>query len=178
MPSIIILTIFVLVFTIPFALNQLRKYLDEFGFDNTQPLNLDTMKELINIIIETKICSKYEKPVPPPTVEIHSIIYAILSCLFCAVVGYILGIEKRHKLVCSIKRNIFKRNGVLHVNNFDNEPSICSVCLDVFKPRMVLLPCKHLCICANCWEQFHYESELICPICREYIEDVLDVYPT
>lgn len=50
----------------------------------------------------------------------------------------------------------------------------CVVCLER-KKTVVVMPCKHLCMCQNCSNQLQqYQSH--CPICRENIAELISVY--
>lgn len=52
------------------------------------------------------------------------------------------------------------------------ETSSCCICYDSLK-RVVMLPCKHLCICVQC--SYKYTSNT-CPICKMVIEERMIVY--
>jgi len=58
------------------------------------------------------------------------------------------------------------------------EPSKCSICLESFKPSILLLPCSHMCFCDNCYDSVKRKNVSICPICRFPIEEVMFVYPS
>eukprot|EP00164_Ancoracysta_twista_P007034 GFYU01009907.1.p1 GENE.GFYU01009907.1~~GFYU01009907.1.p1 ORF type:complete len:283 (-),score=-1.60 GFYU01009907.1:196-1044(-) len=50
----------------------------------------------------------------------------------------------------------------------------CVICVSA-TPSQVLLPCRHLCICARCVRHIErFQNQ--CPICRKYIERVIHVY--
>lgn len=50
----------------------------------------------------------------------------------------------------------------------------CVICLE--HPKCVLLlPCKHVCMCLECARELHYYNGL-CPICRTDIEDSMQIY--
>ena len=50
----------------------------------------------------------------------------------------------------------------------------CIICLD--GPRtIVLLPCKHLCLCKKCYAK---SAILTCPICATEVVDMMDIVPT
>lgn len=64
---------------------------------------------------------------------------------------------------------------------FIDEPcelSKCSICLESFKASIVLLPCSHMCFCDDCFEKVKKKRVSSCPICRQNIEDFMDVYPS
>ncbi|XP_026805822.1 mitochondrial ubiquitin ligase activator of NFKB 1 [Rhopalosiphum maidis] len=58
------------------------------------------------------------------------------------------------------------------------EPSKCSICLEPFKPSIVLLPCSHMCFCIECFEKAKKKKVSTCPICRKIIKNVICVYPS
>ncbi|XP_022170966.1 cell growth regulator with RING finger domain protein 1-like [Myzus persicae] len=73
------------------------------------------------------------------------------------------------------------RNNKNKVNKSKNEPcelSKCSICLESFKASIVLLPCSHMCFCDDCFEKVKKKRVSSCPICRQNIEDFMDVYPS
>lgn len=52
----------------------------------------------------------------------------------------------------------------------------CVVCRDRQK-RVLLLPCKHLCLCDECADYLLFCTERRdCPLCRTYIEQSMSVY--
>jgi Zinc finger, C3HC4 type (RING finger) len=52
--------------------------------------------------------------------------------------------------------------------------TLCCVCQDA-KKSVLLLPCRHLCLCAGCCRRLRGSGGL-CPICRVLITDSLEVY--
>ncbi|XP_043224669.1 E3 ubiquitin-protein ligase RNF26-like [Amphibalanus amphitrite] len=50
----------------------------------------------------------------------------------------------------------------------------CVVCLDQDK-SVILLPCRHVCLCEPCGRQVG-AGDRRCPMCREFIQDALKVY--
>ena len=62
-------------------------------------------------------------------------------------------------------------------NKKDEIQSECVVCQDSVK-SVVLLPCRHLCLCMGCLEVFmrRMRYQRICPLCRERIENYMQVY--
>ncbi|XP_025201604.1 mitochondrial ubiquitin ligase activator of NFKB 1-like [Melanaphis sacchari] len=58
------------------------------------------------------------------------------------------------------------------------EPSKCSICLEPFKPSIVLMPCSHMCFCDECFENAKNKNVSTCPICRNNIENIMYVYPS
>jgi len=156
-----------------------RNYLDEISVDKTRPPTINVIIKVVDSFIENKICSRYNKPLPPvpQSTDFH---FIKIVCIFIAssivfFIGYISGIRKQKCFYLFLQHICCRMNP----NNYsDEEPSTCSLCLNVFKPKIVLLPCKHICICTNCWLRFYQESSHNCPICRENIEEVMNVYST
>ncbi|XP_060849391.1 mitochondrial ubiquitin ligase activator of NFKB 1-like [Rhopalosiphum padi] len=58
------------------------------------------------------------------------------------------------------------------------EPSKCSICLEPFKPSIVLLPCSHMCLCDECFDKAKKNKISTCPICRKIINKIIHVYPS
>lgn len=55
-----------------------------------------------------------------------------------------------------------------------NEKNLCVICYDQPK-SVVLLPCRHLCLCRNCLSKLKiYRRE--CPMCRETFRQAIQVY--
>ncbi|KAL4098826.1 hypothetical protein QTP88_023351 [Uroleucon formosanum] len=73
------------------------------------------------------------------------------------------------------------RNNKNKTNKSKNEPcqlSKCSICLEPFKAKIVLLPCSHMCFCDECFEKVKKKKVSNCPICRKNIDDIMYVYPS
>ncbi|KAH8263131.1 hypothetical protein KR044_004834 [Drosophila immigrans] len=52
----------------------------------------------------------------------------------------------------------------------------CVVCIERSR-NIVLLPCRHLCLCKECSQQLHrYEGGNRCPVCRDFVETMLPIY--
>eukprot|EP01062_Namystynia_karyoxenos_P052966 TRINITY_DN4268_c0_g2_i1.p1 TRINITY_DN4268_c0_g2~~TRINITY_DN4268_c0_g2_i1.p1 ORF type:complete len:467 (+),score=134.06 TRINITY_DN4268_c0_g2_i1:93-1403(+) len=51
----------------------------------------------------------------------------------------------------------------------------CSICMEN-KKTVVLLPCRHLCLCAACVRDVLKLDAPSCPLCRQPITDIIDVY--
>ncbi|XP_055836990.1 uncharacterized protein LOC129905540 [Episyrphus balteatus] len=59
--------------------------------------------------------------------------------------------------------------------NKSNESNCCVVCRD--RPKCVLLlPCKHLCMCEECAEFIAAMRQAFCPLCRSTVHKQLSVY--
>jgi hypothetical protein len=58
----------------------------------------------------------------------------------------------------------------------NNESYLCVICWNDRK-SVVLLPCKHLCVCVSCrkklWNSTQNET---CPICRNQVDNLLEVF--
>lgn len=54
------------------------------------------------------------------------------------------------------------------------ENSLCCICRDATK-TILLLPCRHLCLCEDCSETLQ-QRRGTCPVCREVVQDTLRVF--
>lgn len=54
-----------------------------------------------------------------------------------------------------------------------NSNSSCIVCLNGLRD-LVLMPCKHLCVCSNCFDQL--PSPKKCPVCRTPVNESLFIF--
>ena len=52
------------------------------------------------------------------------------------------------------------------------EQKLCVVCMEN-QPTVVLMPCKHLCLCGECSQSPTMKK---CPMCRKSIENRLEIY--
>ena len=52
------------------------------------------------------------------------------------------------------------------------EQRMCVICQEREK-SVVLLPCRHLCLCAHCAQHDHLQQ---CPLCRRHIAHRISVY--
>ncbi|KAL3823057.1 hypothetical protein ACHAXA_011109 [Cyclostephanos tholiformis] len=57
----------------------------------------------------------------------------------------------------------------------EEEENLCIVCEDS-KKQVILLPCKHMCLCKNCASEHIPDTLTECPMCRAKIEDSMEVY--
>jgi hypothetical protein len=57
----------------------------------------------------------------------------------------------------------------------EQDVTLCIVCEDA-KKVVVLLPCKHLCLCKMCASTCLFKTLHKCPMCRETIDDSMEVY--
>lgn len=57
-----------------------------------------------------------------------------------------------------------------------NDSGLCVICCND-KKNIVMLPCRHLCICVTCskklWDNTQHQS---CPICRKQVNNLLEVF--
>ena len=51
---------------------------------------------------------------------------------------------------------------------------LCVVCMEREK-KVVLLPCKHICMCKGCTDEIVADSAQ-CPVCREHIVDSFEAF--
>lgn len=54
----------------------------------------------------------------------------------------------------------------------------CVVCQDQIK-SVLILPCKHMCLCVECADQIarsHLHERRVCPLCRQRIQTIMNVY--
>ena len=59
-------------------------------------------------------------------------------------------------------------------NNSSSDINECVICLDA-KPTILLLPCKHLCLCSKCYSE---DNTSQCPICVGEVESMMNIFPT
>jgi hypothetical protein len=57
----------------------------------------------------------------------------------------------------------------------EEDVTLCIVCEDA-KKEVLLLPCKHLCLCKMCASTCLFKTLHECPMCRETIDDSMEVY--
>jgi hypothetical protein len=53
------------------------------------------------------------------------------------------------------------------------EQRLCVICQE-FEKSVVLLPCRHLCLCNNC---AGHDQLVVCPLCRQPITNKFGVFP-
>lgn len=61
-----------------------------------------------------------------------------------------------------------------HTQNDNGIPSYCVICQDQLK-SIVLMPCRHLCLCKACYTQLKRYRHL-CPVCRQPFVQKIQVY--
>ena len=55
-----------------------------------------------------------------------------------------------------------------------NESALCVVCIS--NPKTVLLlPCRHMCVCPTCYDSI-LRVEPLCPLCRAHVETHIEVF--
>jgi len=83
--------------------------------------------------------------------------------------------EDTHKMVLAeleVTLEDFESMKDLNTSSFKNE---CVVCLD--PPRdWIILPCKHVCLCGDCAEDYIEGDVQECPQCRRAITDIKQVF--
>ena len=52
------------------------------------------------------------------------------------------------------------------------ESKLCCICLTEERTTLIL-PCKHMCLCSKCGKDDRLSN---CPICREEIEQVMEIF--
>ena len=137
------------------------------------------------------------------TIVLYYLTYLVVVVLFFVVSKYIFNLESkdRYQLIQMIRNNfvyLYKK----YVNKVEdvadnrmsfvtrksrNRPedlwdetgdsrSLCVVCY-VNKRKVILMPCRHLCLCVECkrWLlQISYDN--VCPLCRAPVRDSIEVY--
>ncbi|XP_017033038.1 uncharacterized protein [Drosophila kikkawai] len=65
------------------------------------------------------------------------------------------------------------------IENVRNEPvnagGVCVICMERSR-SIVIMPCRHLCLCKQCSQQLRLRFENRCPVCRNDILSFLPVY--
>jgi hypothetical protein len=60
--------------------------------------------------------------------------------------------------------------------DLNHNPYLCVICWNERK-NIVLLPCRHLCVCLSCSQQlWNNNRNETCPICRKEVENRLEVF--
>ncbi|XP_005182801.1 uncharacterized protein LOC101897854 [Musca domestica] len=88
-----------------------------------------------------------------------------------------LKIYKRVVRSISRRKNLTTKRTTSVVSAANSDAAInCIVCMERAK-NILLLPCKHICLCSNCAEHIMAERETkFCPLCRQDIIDTLEVF--
>lgn len=59
-------------------------------------------------------------------------------------------------------------------NHLTEEERFCVICQERTK-CVLLLPCRHLCLCSECTRELRYYNE-VCPVCRTDIESTMKIF--
>jgi hypothetical protein len=57
----------------------------------------------------------------------------------------------------------------------EDDDNFCVLCLES-KKEVILMPCKHMCLCKGCAAERLFKALNECPMCRAKVEDSMDVY--
>jgi len=82
--------------------------------------------------------------------------------------------RKKNKPKTSSKRHLPRSVAKSSINTVPSaeEENLCVICDDA-KKRVLLLPCRHLCLCSACSK---LEKLTDCPMCRAKISDKMEVF--
>ena len=61
---------------------------------------------------------------------------------------------------------------IMNATSIDTESRLCVICQTEEK-TVVLLPCRHQCLCKHCANN---DQVINCPLCRESIQDKIVVF--
>ena len=90
---------------------------------------------------------------------------------------------RQRKIIDDIRKIEIENRGKKSISNSDGDgmgenTSYCVVCLS--NPKcVVLMPCRHLCVCQDCAEQLRQHSDCLrrqCPLCRAHILETISCY--
>ncbi|CAD8199358.1 unnamed protein product [Paramecium octaurelia] len=95
------------------------------------------------------------------------ILFAIWSYIFgCNIMNYIVNFLKERE---KAKLDKLRGQKYLEINNYE-----CQICFE--RPRNIIIkPCKHLSICYDCSQKLKKPQ---CPICKQQIEDKIEIFFT
>ncbi|XP_017779031.1 PREDICTED: uncharacterized protein LOC108564480 isoform X1 [Nicrophorus vespilloides] len=79
-----------------------------------------------------------------------------------------------NKTVFKLRDKRKKKEVVQKLAVEESENACCVICRERLK-CVVILPCKHLCLCTECTNVMHLFRRR-CPICRTFVENTLTVY--
>ncbi|CAD8116292.1 unnamed protein product [Paramecium sonneborni] len=137
----------------------LDKNLNKMFLQNPRYI-LKSKKQLLQLIQEQIKISKI-------TIGILIILFFICTYIFgCNVKNFIFKILKERE-----KARLDKLRGqkYLEINNYE-----CQICYE--RPRNIIIkPCKHLTICHECLQRLKQPK---CPICKQQIEDQIEIFFT
>ena len=57
----------------------------------------------------------------------------------------------------------------------EREDKLCVICQDREKCIMIL-PCRHLCVCQDCQRPLLQQQPVTCPICRRAVRQTIKAY--
>ena len=83
----------------------------------------------------------------------------------------------QHRYATRSKGSINRHSPQQHSDQ-EREPSLCVICQDQVKSVLVL-PCRHVCMCIDCARTVvngSYGQRRICPLCRGNIRIIMNVY--
>lgn len=114
--------------------------------------------------------------VPPPApVEIDPV--ALLGRLFTPEQSKLLEMEQLEEIESMLHHGLRlvteqKKELIQKQFGLEKEQKLCVVC-QVQEKTILLLPCRHLCLCENCSSRTTLSD---CPLCRDTIQDKIRVY--
>ena len=80
----------------------------------------------------------------------------------------------KSKVCRSIVLQEIKRIVSKHPNKSGSDESkLCNICFDNERTK-ILVPCGHACLCKECSQR--YDRSHGCPLCRQYISQIIDFY--
>ncbi|CAK61112.1 unnamed protein product (macronuclear) [Paramecium tetraurelia] len=137
----------------------LDKKLNKMFLQNPKYI-LKSKKQLL-FLIQKQI--KYKSSM----IVIVFILFAIWSCIFgCNIKNFIIHLLKERQ---KAKLDKLRGQKYLEINNYE-----CQVCFE--RPRNIIFkPCKHLSICHECSQRLKKPQ---CPICKQQIEDKIEIFFT
>lgn len=69
----------------------------------------------------------------------------------------------------------FSDNGTPNHTTNNVADTTCVVCHGEEK-TVLLLPCRHLCLCPDCWKSLSTTRPRNCPLCRKTVKKAMEVY--
>uniref|UniRef100_A0A1B6BZ14 RING-type domain-containing protein n=1 Tax=Clastoptera arizonana TaxID=38151 RepID=A0A1B6BZ14_9HEMI len=155
---------------------NIKNVIHNFSYESVSGLVIGTL--ILYIIYRKCSYSSFKYYIIMPLVS------TLVYC-FCIVSDTVIKIYrlKLHNLennfICAIflktinslrYQNWIYKNCENHtINNFEER---CVICLDS-KRDVILLPCRHFCMCSPCSEKFDNNN---CPICRQIFNEKLQVF--
>ena len=94
----------------------------------------------------------------------------------CINKNFIYNLTKDRDLLIQEKLEIDEKIKMLEKNSEKYTDSIkCKICQDAFI-NILLLPCKHLAICNQCYSQIHSNNSGNCPVCLQIFNSSIQIY--